>query len=441
MSLRRRLLAAALPLAALSGAAAAQDAPPAAQPDGARPARAEHALVKEAKEAQRAFERTRRNGLRFYNGGAEARCEERIGRLCYWNNNGDVPPLDERAEVVTEREALLELLGRAAAADPGDDWVATQRVRYYDEAKRPADAARAGVACAGTSSWCAALRGTAHHVAGRHGAAAAAFDSALALMPAAERCAWRDVSLWLAKKEQDAYKALGCDARAGWESRFWWLGQPLWMLDGNDLRSELFARRVITRAHAMGGIPYDMTYGDDMMESELRYGWPVAWSVQTAGALDPRAPSVIGHEPTPSYDFTPRGGALAAPTAADAGEWKLDEALPRMRYAPRYAPRGFLALPHQFARFRRGDSLVVVGAYDAETDRDWGSGAMRVGLGLADRTHVRAVARPAARAPRRAPSRCSPASRWWARSSSAPPGRATRWSRSPPAARSPTCSC
>jgi hypothetical protein len=172
------------------------------------------------------------------------------------------------------------------------------------------------------------------------------------------------------------------------------------MLDGNDVRSELAARRVITRAHAMGGIPYDMTYGDDMAESELRYGWPVAWSVQTAGALDPRAPSVIGHEPTPSYDFTPRAGALASPPTAGADQWKLDEALPRMRYAPRYAPRGFVALSHQFARFRRGDSLVVVGAYDAETDRDWGSGALRVGLGLADSSGVRTVARGADR-PRR----------------------------------------
>ncbi|MGZ8468571.1 MAG: hypothetical protein ACXW61_03820 [Gemmatirosa sp.] len=424
MPLRRRLLAAAIPCAvALAPAAAVAQgstpAPPAAAPVAtpvatpvARPvasspvaARADHPLVTEARAAQKSFERSRREGLRFYNGGAEAQCEERIGRLCYWNNNGDVPPLDERANVVTEREELIALLGRAAAADPRDDWAAAQRVRYLDEAKRPADAIAAAAACAGTPWWCAALRGTAAHIANRHADATAAFDSALALMPAAERCAWRDLSLWLGTKEREGYKALGCDgtatdARAGWERRFWWLAQPLWMLEGNDARNELAARRVITRAHAMGGIPYDMTYGDDMAESELRYGWPVAWSVQTAGALDPRAPSVIGHEPTPSFDFTPRAAALASPATAPADAWKFDEALPRTRYAPRYAPRGFVPLSHQIARFRRGDSAVVVGAWDVETDRDWGSGTVRVGLGLADSTGPRVLTR-AADQPRR----------------------------------------
>jgi hypothetical protein len=441
MSLRRRLLAAAIPFAATlasvvapaaaraqgtagtagsqgpQGATAATPAASSVAPvaTASAPARADHPLVTEARAAQKAFERSRREGLRFYNGGAEARCEERIGRLCYWNNNGDVPPLDERANVVTEREELIALLARAAAADPRDDWAATQRVRYLDEAKRPADAIAAAAACAGTPWWCAALRGTAAHIANRHADATAAFDSALALMPAGERCAWRDLSLWLTTKERDAYRALDCagtttDARAGWERRFWWLAQPLWMLDGNDMRNELAARRVITRAHAQGAIPYDMTYGDDMAESELRYGWPVAWSVQTAGALDPRAPSVIGHEPTPSFDFTPRGAALASPVTAGADAWKLDEALPRMRYAPRYTPRGFVPLSHQVARFRRGDSAVVVGAWDVETDRDWGSGAVRVGLGLADSGGVRAITR-ATEQPRRGAIRVTTAAR------------------------------
>jgi hypothetical protein len=278
-------------------------------------------------------------------------------------------------------------------------------VRYLVEARRADDAVVAAAACRGTAWWCAALRGTAAHVAGRHAAAAAAFDSAEALMPAAERCAWRDVSLWLTPKEKEGYQGLACagaatDARAVWERRFWWLAQPLWLLEGNDLRSELAARRVITRAHAQGGIPYDMTWGDDMAESELRYGWPVAWSVQTAGALDPRQPSVIGHEPTPSFDFIPRPSALSAPASAPADAWKLKEPLARMRYAPRYAARGFTDLSHQLARFRRGDSAVVVGAYDVESDRDWGSGTVRVGLGVADSTGIRQLVR-AAEQPRR----------------------------------------
>ena len=354
----------------------------------------------EAKAAQRAFERSHRQGLRFYNGGADARCEERIGRLCYWNNNGDVPPLDERADVLAERQDLLAQLARAAAADPTDDWTAGQYVRYLTEINQLDAATRAAASCAGTPWWCAALRGTVSHLANRHVAAAAAFDSATTLMPASERCAWRDLSLWIVAKDRDSYRGLACDpsavgaragrdARGAWEQRFWWLAQPLWMLEANDLRSELAARHVIVRTHAEGGIPYDMAWGDDMAESEMRYGWPVSWSITTGGALDPRAPSVIGHEPTPSFDFTPHHSSIGAPTSAKADAWTLKAALPRMRYAPRYAPRGFVELSHQIARFRRGDSAVVVGAYDVETDRDWGSGVVQVGLALADSTGPR----------------------------------------------------
>lgn len=366
------------------------------------PAAPAHPAVASARGAQRTFERTRRQGLRFYNGGATARCDVRIGRLCYWNNNGDVPPPAERAEVATERAELLALLDRAAAAAPADDWTAGQRVRYLAEAGRHADAEQAAAACAGTGWWCAALRGLAAHGGGRHAAAAAAFDSALARMPAAERCAWRDVSLWLDDRERDAYRALACapaavaadDPRGAWERRFWWLAQPLWLLDGNDLRSELAARRTLVRIESQGAIPYDLSWGDDMAEIELRYGVPTAWSVTTAGALDTRAPSVIGHEPTPSFDFVPRPAALAAPLSAPADAWALGEPLPRMRYAPRYARRGFGGLPHhQVARFRRGDSALVVGAWDVERDRDWGSGAVRVALALADTTGPRHLVR------------------------------------------------
>jgi hypothetical protein len=50
------------------------------------------ALGSSARGQQEAFERNHRLGLRFYNGGADASCEVPLGRICYWNNNGDVPP-------------------------------------------------------------------------------------------------------------------------------------------------------------------------------------------------------------------------------------------------------------------------------------------------------------------------------------------------------------
>jgi hypothetical protein len=85
-------------------------------------------------------------------------------------------------------------------------------------------------------------------------------------------------------------------------------------------------------------------------------------------------PSVVGHEPTPSYDFTPDARTLAPaallagplPAAVSgSGAWALRRPVAQMRYAPRYTALGVSALDHQLARFRRGDTLVVVGAYAA----------------------------------------------------------------------------
>jgi hypothetical protein len=128
----------------------------------------------------------------------------------------------------------------------------------------------------------------------------------------------------------------------------------------------------------------DLSWGADIEETQFRYGWPTAWSVTTGGAGDPRPPSVIGHEPTPSYDFMPRPAAWTAPLTVGADGWSLRNPTARMRYAPRYASEGFVPLGHQVARFRRGDSTVWVGAYDVARDRDWGSGLVRAGLVLDD---------------------------------------------------------
>ena len=140
------------------------------------------------------------------------------------------------------------------------------------------------------------------------------------------------------------------------------MAQPLWMLPANDIANELYARWTISRVHSLGRIPYDMAFGRNILESQVRYGWPEAWSVQNGGVADPRPPSVIGHEPTPSYDFMAVPAAIAKPLSVNAYSWSLMNPKARMRYSPRYG-RGFGALPHQFARFRRGDSTLVAGGY------------------------------------------------------------------------------
>ena len=337
------------------------------------PRRSNNPESEQARQAQDAFEQTHRQGLRFYNGGADATCEELIQRICYWNNNGDVPPPAERNDARIERMQLIEILTRAQQASPSDEWVTGMLVRYDIEADRPDSALKAARNCGGTAWWCAALQGLALHTLNQHLAAKTAFDKMLNTMPRDLRCSWTEIALWLSNDStvQRNYRARPCAERMKGDERLFRLAQPLWGLPANDLYNELLARHTISLVHGMGRIPYDLTFGGDLLESQVRYGWPVNWSVQNGGVADPRPPQVIGHEPTPSYVFLPSAAAIANPLSATIADWKLNARKARMRYAPRYAS-GFGVPPYQFARFRRGDSTVVAGAYRLVRDLEMG---------------------------------------------------------------------
>jgi hypothetical protein len=349
--------------------------------------RAVSAAGSQARAAQDAFERNRRAGLRFYNGGANASCEVQIGTLCYWNNNGDVPPPAERTDLIIERDRLLDLLAQAARTDPADDWVAGMRVRYALEQQKLPLAIEAARECGGTAWWCDALRGLALHASDMHVASSTAFDRALASMSDSMRCEWTDLTPWLPNATHEAYRAKSCAQRAPDNARILRLSQPLWLLPANDLRNELFSRHIISIVHGQGRIPYDMSFDGSIPAIQVRYGWPTAWSMQTAGALDPRLPSIIGHEPTPSYDFMPSAAAIMSPLAATERDWEPDRKDARMRYATRYAT-GFGMLPHQIARFKRGDSTVVAGAWRMMREQRMGPAPYQVGLFVADDSAV-----------------------------------------------------
>lgn len=357
-------VASTAPLTA-QGAPPRDSAPrPAATPDPLRGEREKLSAVgAQARNQQDQFERNHRSGLRFYNGGADAKCDVDFGgNLCYWNNNDDVPPPDERNDAKLERLELLQVLKKAQEADPADDWVSGMRVRYALEAAQLDTAAMAAAACSGTAWWCAALQGIAAHIANRHDASSRAFARALSLMPAEQRCEWTDLSLWLEPTAHAKYKAIPCAGRDAENARIFRLAQPLWMLSAGDISNELYSRWTISRVHSLGRIPYDMNFGRNILESQVRYGWPEAWSVQNGGVADPRPPSVIGHEPTPSYDFMPNQSVIDNPLSATDADWNLRDPKARMRYSPRYGV-GYRPLPHQIARFRRGDSTLVAGGY------------------------------------------------------------------------------
>jgi hypothetical protein len=187
-------------------------------------------------------------------------------------------------------------------------------------------------------------------------------------MPADERCRWTDLSAVLEDSLRRRYRRLGCEQRVGFETRHWRFAQPLLARSGNDRRAEHFARRTMARLLRHAASPYGTKGGADLTELIVRYGWPERWARGARGSSMDSERSVIGHEREPAYPFL-LGGRLADPR-------------PRERYAPAYAET-FTEVEPAFARFRRGESTLVVAAYDLTRDSLFRDVTLDVALVLA----------------------------------------------------------
>jgi hypothetical protein len=337
------------------------------------------ALLRQARRAQAEFERIRVLQLPLGLGSPIGECDERIGRFCYWHDASTDSLPAEPAAVRRGRERLLRVLDSAARAIPGDDWLAGQRVRYLVEAGRPAEALAAARACRAERWWCEALEGFAHHAAGDFPSADSAYRSALLDMPADERCRWTDLSAVLSEPLRRHYRRLSCAERAAFEARLWWLAQPLWARSGNDRRTEHFARRTMAKLLRHAWSPYGSLGGEDLTELIVRYGWPEAWAQVARGSSIGSERSVVGHEREPAYRFLPDAAQFDSRRPADE---PLTDPRPRERYAPTYAAT-FTALEPAFAQFRRGESTLVVAAYDLTRDSLFRDVTLDVALVLA----------------------------------------------------------
>ena len=203
----------------------------------AKPARDSIRVFRDAREAQIGFERTRRANLPINNRGTSGRCDVRVGRFCYWWDDGEFEIPAELPRTTAARVRLLDRLANAAATLPGDRWIAGQRVRYLVEAGKFDEALEAASACRAEASWCAALAGFALHTSGRFAGADSAYGVALAAMTEADRCRWTDISLLLPDGARKRYDRLACRDRAPLEARFWALSRPLYLTAANDLRT------------------------------------------------------------------------------------------------------------------------------------------------------------------------------------------------------------
>jgi hypothetical protein len=324
-----------------------------------------------ARDLQARFERRRRQMLpRFYAGPAD-HCLI-VGRFCEWHPNiRDYEVPDEGDDIRRARAELLRDLEKASAMIPGDDWIVGQRIRYLVESR---DTAAIGVArsCRAVKWWCEALFGLALHVSGDFASADSTFAMALNDMPSLTRCHWTNLSPLLDDDIRGTYRRMPCAQRDAINARIWWVADPLYMTPGNERRTEHFSRVMHTALQKDAANTYGSTWGGDLAELILRFGWAEKWTQEPSRNMYPGGrPSITGHEREPGFHFflTQRPPDSLGPITDSL--FDIHQFPPREQYAPIYT-HTFVRLDAQVARFRRGDSTRVVAAYDVTTDTIFG---------------------------------------------------------------------
>jgi hypothetical protein len=343
-------------------------------------------IVRDARSAQTAFESFRRNQLPVGASG-HGDCDIRIGRYCYWRGDDDgeddTPP-EEALSIRTRRDELIRKLDGATRTLSGDAWLAGQHVRYLVEAGRTDTAIAFAARCGAGANWCQMLAGYAAHSAGRFATADSIFRGALAGMDAAERCRWLDVSNVLDDELADRFKKTDCDSREAFVRRVFRLASPLFSISESDVYTEQLSRRVRARIAEHSATPDGEPWADDERELMIRYGWPRWYSKSEPAFVSQWRPPVMGHDGGMPYDYLPKLHLVEHIGAASADDWELEAPRATNGYAPSFA-RSMHELPSQIATFRRGDSMLVMVAWDARRDtsllgRDVDAAVALVGL-------------------------------------------------------------
>jgi len=329
-------------------------------------------IVESARAAQARYERVRLRHLPTTWSRSGSARDEIVGRIALiddkeleeWRPGPDPPP------VTDARQDLLAALEQAAARLPKDDWIAGQRVFYHLEAGSTATALEAARECRGEGWWCRALVGWALHAAGEFVESESAFREALAGMSAAERERWTDLGLLLDGDSARLLEDAGNETRSRLERRYWWLADPLWSQPGNDRLTEHYARHVQDKVLEDARTPFEMSWGSDLREVLIRYGWPVGWErtrARTWALGRGGEGGVVGHDPPGERRFAPDAVALERPWESAPSGMTLEDEGARTTYSPAYAER-FLDLDHQLAVFRRGASARIVAGWSLPAD-------------------------------------------------------------------------
>ena len=335
-----------------------------------------------ARSAQSSFERARRYNLPE-GGGSAGRCDVQLGRFCWWYD-AEPPNLPPEAGQITRRRAeLLSTLDALGERRPGDPWIAGMRVHYRVDGKDFAGADSVARGCAAAAWWCHALVGYAEHAIGRAAAAESAYTQALATMPEADGCKWRDIAVLLPSNTRRYYERLSCESRRPVEERYWLLSRPQLGGPANEWRTEFYVRRMLATLFRDATSTLQGAWGRDNEELMLRYGWPIGWRKSQTSYGSATDINVTEYHSTPSYNFAPVEALYDTSAASENDGWELEARTPEARFSPRLV--GHVApVAMQVARFRRGDSVLVASVYAASHDSLGAASAAVLAVALRD---------------------------------------------------------
>lgn len=322
-----------------------------------------------AKQAQMELERFRENRIPPEASGYGG-CDEMVGRLCFRYEDDDSPIQPEPPELSMARRDMLRDLSGAHRDAPMDEWILGQLVFYLVEDRSILAAEQMATECQVTARWwCDALLGFVHHSNGLTDKATAAFESALEAMPAEERTAWRSTDFLFNAEGRETFAAAveASDLdEAAIIDQLWLLSDPLYLVPGNDRLNAHYARKVSVRIRQDAANPYGLEWESDLSQLVVRYGNEVGWERGQgdpgAGGLVGDTRHIIGRQHPMSRQYVPPAQFIADPAAIPADEWTIEVERPRTGHAPHYAPE-ITDLSYQIGRLRRGEDLLLVGAY------------------------------------------------------------------------------
>lgn len=291
-------------------------------------------------------------------------CSPDTGDRCFGGDHEDrrcrmIPEC--RPEFIVED--FLNDVKKAAMARPGDAHTISQAVYAFARLGRHLSALEIAQSCEAARWWCDLVLGMAHQRAGREEQAEVRFRAGLRGADEKLACKLTSVAELLDDFDTRIYDGLTCPERMDFAETFWWLSDPMLSVPGNDRWAEHINRRFElllhtrlvheTRTDIEGSRGAFTNLHRDYHETYVvKRGFEDSWSI-ARGMF--KSWTSLG---AARYRFTP---VAAISWGLDSLRYEINADEDTEGYTPTdYGP--FHDLPAQFARFRDGESAVVVAA-------------------------------------------------------------------------------